>query len=166
MTKYEYVVTSCTDRDIVLVGKFDNEKDAFKAMIRDFVVFHNEMDALKDLYKAIKHMELSDKEYTVDEVIDAILSLLKTGGCDEIQEVPDSMSICAFEITTRACWSNLNKRDVTYDCKISIVEQKGLSTETTAEATSKSKENMTFFIGEESASGIFFDTWEDFMNEI
>lgn len=162
MTKYEYVVTSCTNRDIALVGKFYNESDAFKAMIRDFVVFHNEMNALKDLYEAIKHMELPDKEYTIDKVVDAILSLLKTGGCDEIQESPDTMSIYAFGITARACWSNLNNRDADYNCKISLVEQK--EPELIVDATVKSKEkNMTFFIGKESASGIFCDAWDEFV---
>ena len=102
MTKYEYVVTSCTDRNILLVGKFNNEKDAFKAMIRDFVVFHNEMDALKELYEAVKQTELPDKEYTVDEVVNEILSL--TGnGYGGIEEQPDSMSIYSFLITGQEC---------------------------------------------------------------
>lgn len=160
MTKYEYVVTSCTDRNILLVGKFNNEKDAFKAMIRDFVVFHNEMDALKELYEAVKQTELPDKEYTVDEVVNEILSL--TGnGYGGIEEQPDSMSIYSFLITGQECWSNLNKRDTTYDCKISRVEQE--EPELIVDATLKSKENMTFFIGEESASGIFCNAWDEFV---
>lgn len=122
MTKYEYVVVSCTDRDIALVGKFDNEKDAFKAMIYDFVEFHNEMDALKELYEAVKQTELPDKEYTVDEVVNEILDL--TGnGCGRMEEQPDSMSIYSFLITGQECWSNLNKRDAEYDCKIIAVEK-------------------------------------------
>lgn len=32
-----------------------------------------------------------------------------------------------------------------------------------SECISKSKENKTFFIGEESASGIFCDTWDEFV---
>lgn len=110
MKKYEYVVVSCTERNLDLVGSFDDKKDALVAMLRNFVKFHKDHKCLEDLYEILKDMELPDKKNIVDEVVEEILRQLKTSNYD----IEGSTE---FGITARECWSNLCD-DYNYDCQI------------------------------------------------